>query len=176
MTSSPWATLMSPITPQTSAIPNAASAKMAPISAPSSSSWTARTGASNNNRRLSISGVGTSLRHLARPDQLGLGPLGGRDDLVGPVQHLVEHHLLGDVLPRRVELDGGEHRHEIGAGDGVAHLLRIERPRALEGVGEDEHHGRRLGGLVGRGIRELLLEALGILIGGAEPLVAVAQV
>src|SRR6266478_1974042 len=129
MTSSPWATLTMPITPQTSAIPSAASAKMAPISTPSSSSWTERTGASNSSRRLSICRRDdTSLRHLARPDQLGVGPFRWRDDLVGPVPNLVQHHLLGDVLARRVELDGSEHGHEIGAGDGVAHLLQIERP------------------------------------------------
>src|SRR5215831_6335185 len=105
MTSSPCATLMTPITPQTSAIPSAGRAKMAPISTPSSSSWTEKTGASRRSRRLSIRGSDDiSLRRLARPHQLGLGPLRGRDHFVIAAAHLVQHHLLGDVLPRRVEL------------------------------------------------------------------------
>src|SRR5712691_3662433 len=118
MTSSPWATLMMPVTPQTSAMPSAARAKMAPINRPSSSSGTESSGASKSRRRLSI-----SLRQLARPDRLRLRPLPRRDHFVGSAQHLVEHHLLGDVLARRVELDGGEHGNQISAGDGVAHLL-----------------------------------------------------
>src|SRR5438067_1279033 len=96
------------------AAPNATSLMramvIAPLSTPSSSSWTGSSGASKSSRRLSI----CSLRQLARPDRLRFRPLARRDHFVGPVQHLVEHHLLGDVLARRVELDGGEHGHQIG--------------------------------------------------------------
>src|SRR5437588_4833190 len=151
---------MMPITPQTSDIPSAARAKMAPISTPSSSSWTGSSGASKSRRRFSI----RSLRQLARPDQLRLRPLLRRNHFVGSVQHLVEDHLLGDVLAGRVELDWGEHRRHVGRGDGVAHLLRIKRAGPLECVGEDQYAGGRLRRLVGRGIAELLVEALRVLL------------
>src|SRR5207237_9685045 len=117
MTNSPWATLMMPITPQTSAIPYAASAKMAPMRMPSSSNWRASGGAANRSLRFSISAAipapevtrrghdsSMLLRLLAREDELRLGKLGRRNHFVVALDHLVQHHRLRRVLSGGVEL------------------------------------------------------------------------
>src|ERR671925_1089427 len=189
MTNSPWATLMIPITPQTRAMPYAASAKIAPMRMPSSRSWTASGGAANRSRRFCISAAdpwphdagsghhsALLLRHLPRPDQLRLRPLGRRHDFVVALLHLVEHHGLGGVLPGVVELDRAEERHHVRLRNRVPDLLWIERPGASERVGVDEDGGARLGRLVRRGILELLLERVRVIVRAAEPLVLVGEV
>src|SRR5690242_7123639 len=160
MTSSPCATLMTLVTPQTSAMPYATSAKIAPTSTPSTASCKARAGVSNRSARFDISGPSMRASPLAlararrrrhalipgrcRVDDLRLGPLGRRHHLVIPVLHLVENHRLGDVLAGAVELDRPVEGREVGPGQRVAHFLRIERARALDRVGEGEHRGARL--------------------------------
>ena len=90
--------------------------------------------------------------------------------------HLIQHHRLGNVLACGVELDRSVERGHVGSGDGISHLLRIQRPGALQRVHVHEHRCGRLGRLVGWRVAKLLLESLRVLLGGAEPLVLVAEV
>src|SRR5215213_3981167 len=143
------------ITPQTSEKPTATSASSPPWSSPLTVAC--RNCVIAGGRSAAGGPLELRLRLLGRVDRHGLAVL-----------DLDRGHRLVGVLAGLVELDRPEEGVLVEPRDRVAHLVGRGRARLLDAAHEREARGGRLGAVVLRGLVEALLEALRVVLGGAE--------